>query len=93
MALSSFGFGGMPPSLLAHGLPDNCPFVDERAETLCRRIVLYRSYLRQGVDAALAVDYLREIAEAEAALAELLQRRSGSPWSSCFAARRAPRLP
>jgi hypothetical protein len=54
--------------------------VDERAETLCRRIELCRSYLRQVVDAALAVDYLREIAEAEAALAELVQRRSGPPW-------------
>jgi hypothetical protein len=57
--------------------------VDARAETLYRRIELYRGYLRQGVDAALAVDYLREIAEAEAALAELLQRSSGPPWSSC----------
>jgi len=46
--------------------------VDERTETLCRRIELYRTYLRQGVDAALAVDYLRQIAEAETALVELI---------------------
>jgi hypothetical protein len=57
--------------------------VDECAETFCRRIELYRCYLRQGVDAALVVEYLRVIAEAEAALAELLQRRSGPPTLSC----------
>ena len=41
--------------------------MDERAETLCRRIELHRHYLRQGVDAARAVDCLQEIADAEAA--------------------------
>ena len=46
--------------------------MDERTETLCRRIELNRTYLRQGVDAALAVDYLRQIAEAETALVELI---------------------
>lgn len=57
--------------------------MDERAETLCRRIELYRGYLREGVDAPLAVDYLREIAEAETALVELIQQRSGPPPPSC----------
>jgi hypothetical protein len=41
----------------------------QRAEMLRRKIELYRRYLREGVDAALALDYLREIAEAEAELA------------------------
>jgi len=53
------------------------PLMDERAETLCRRIELYRRYLGQGVDAVLAADYLRETVEAEAALAELIRERSG----------------
>jgi hypothetical protein len=39
------------------------PFADERAETLCRRIELYRGYLQKGVDAALAADYLREYSQ------------------------------
>ncbi len=38
--------------------------MDERAETLCRRIELHRHYLRQGVDAARAVDCLQADAEA-----------------------------
>ena len=42
-----------------------------RAEYLLRRIELYRRYLREGVDAAEAIDYLREIAEAEAELAAI----------------------
>jgi hypothetical protein len=57
--------------------------MDERAETLCRRIELYRSYLRQSIDAALAADYLREIAAAEEALVERIQRRSDLPQLSC----------
>ena len=44
--------------------------MDERAETLCRRIELHRHYLRQGVDAARAVDCLQEIADAEAAFSD-----------------------
>ena len=41
-------------------------------ETLLRhRIALYRRYLREGVDAALAVEYLRQIAEDEAELAAI----------------------
>ena len=42
-----------------------------RAEHLRRRIELYRRYLREGVDAGLAADYLREIVEAEAELARI----------------------
>lgn len=41
------------------------------AETLRRRIALYRRYLREGVDSALAAEYLTAIAADEAALAEL----------------------
>ena len=44
--------------------------MDERAEILCRRIELHRHDLRQGVDAARAVDYLQEIADAEAAFSD-----------------------
>jgi hypothetical protein len=43
----------------------------ERAQHLRRRIDLYRRYLLEGVDAELAQTYLREIADAEAALAEI----------------------
>jgi hypothetical protein len=53
--------------------------MDEHVETLCRRIELYRRYLRDGVDAALAAEYLRGIAEAEAALVMLIRQRSGPP--------------
>jgi hypothetical protein len=40
----------------------------DRAELLRRRIALYRRYLREGVEGALALEYLRQIAEAEAEL-------------------------
>jgi hypothetical protein len=43
----------------------------EHADNLRRRIELYRSYLREGVDVSLAREYLREIAEGEAELARL----------------------
>jgi hypothetical protein len=46
----------------------------ERAANLRRKIELYRRWLRDGVDAGLAIDYLREIAEAEAELAEIDRR-------------------
>jgi hypothetical protein len=55
------------------------PFVEETAEALCRRIELYRRYMRQGVDAALAAAYLRAIAAAEAALVELYSDAPGRP--------------
>ena len=50
----------------------------ERADTLRRRIVLYRRYLRHGVDATLALEYVRQIGEDEAELAaiESAERRS-----------------
>ena len=38
---------------------------------LRHRIALYRRYLSEGVDAALAVEYLRQIAEDEADLAAI----------------------
>jgi len=41
---------------------------DDRAELLRRRIALYRSYLREGVEGALALYYLRQIAKDEAEL-------------------------
>jgi hypothetical protein len=45
--------------------------MEERAEFFRRRIELYRHYLREGVDAGLAVDYLRQIVEDEAELREI----------------------
>jgi hypothetical protein len=48
--------------------------MENRAELLRRRIALYRRYLREGVDAALAETYLREIRDAEAELGELTPR-------------------
>ena len=43
----------------------------ERAEMLRRRTALYRRYLREGVDAALAGEYLRQIRDDEAELATI----------------------
>ena len=45
--------------------------VEEHVTILRRRIALHRRYLREGVDAALAAEYLREIALAEAELAHI----------------------
>ncbi len=42
--------------------------MDNRADTLRRRIGLYRTYLVEGVSAELAEIFLREIVEAEAEL-------------------------
>jgi len=43
----------------------------EKRDEAIRRIALYRRYLSQGVDAELARIYLNEIADAQAALAEI----------------------
>jgi hypothetical protein len=48
--------------------------MEDTIERLRRRIMLYRRYLREGVDGDLAADYLRTIAADEAALAELARR-------------------
>jgi hypothetical protein len=48
-------------------------------EALRRRIALYREYLRRGVDGDLARVYLDEIGRAERTLAELHNRKPGSP--------------
>ncbi len=45
--------------------------MSETAETLRRRVALYRGYLREGVNAELASAYLRSILADEAALAEI----------------------
>ncbi len=42
--------------------------MENRAATLRHKIVLLRRYLREGVDADVAVFHLRDIAEAEAEL-------------------------
>jgi hypothetical protein len=47
--------------------------MDTKAAILCRRIELYRRYLRESVDAALVFDYLREIVAAGDGLADLLR--------------------
>ncbi len=49
------------------------------ADALRRRSALYRSYLREGVNATLAKQYLKEIAAAEAALAKLTDEKSKPP--------------
>jgi hypothetical protein len=43
----------------------------DSADTLPRRVALYRRYLKEGVEINLARVYLDEIAKAEAALREL----------------------
>jgi hypothetical protein len=48
---------------------------DDRAELLRRRIALYRRYLGEGIEGALALDYLRQIAEAEAGLNRIERAR------------------
>lgn len=45
--------------------------MSERAETLRRRIALYRRYLAEGVEADLARQYLRDIAHMEAELSQI----------------------
>jgi hypothetical protein len=52
--------------------------VEKFSDTLRRRIALYRRYLREGIDAELAAEYLRVIREDEAALAEIERRDSES---------------
>jgi hypothetical protein len=47
----------------------------DRAELLRRRIALYRRYLREGVEGALALEYLRQIAEDEAELNRIERAR------------------
>jgi hypothetical protein len=47
--------------------------MEERADTLHRRISFYRRYLAEGVDADLARIYLRKLASAEALLLEIGQ--------------------
>ena len=51
--------------------------MDDTAETLRRRIALYRRYLREGVDGELAGEYLKTITADEAALAKLEAGGSG----------------
>ena len=45
--------------------------MNEPIELFRRRIALYRKYLAEGVDAALAQEYLHEIARAEAELVNI----------------------
>ncbi len=45
--------------------------MEERADLLRRRIALFRRYLREGVDAALAAEYVRRLAEDETELAAI----------------------
>lgn len=48
----------------------------EIAESLRRRIALYRQYLKDGVDAEIAADYLKTIAADEATLARLKRNKT-----------------
>jgi hypothetical protein len=50
--------------------------MEDEAETLLRRIALLRSHLRAGVIGSLAIRYLRQIAEDDEALSQLLVRAS-----------------
>ena len=45
--------------------------MEEHAESLRRRIALYRRYLAEGLDADLARIYLGELADADAELSEI----------------------
>ena len=45
--------------------------MEDRPENRRCRIALYRRYLREGVDAALAAEYLRRVADDEVELAEI----------------------
>jgi hypothetical protein len=51
--------------------------MDTKADILCRRIELYRRYLRGSVDAALIFDYFREIVAAKGEPTERLQSDTG----------------
>jgi len=51
--------------------------VEERAELLRRRIALYQRYLREGADATLAAEYVRQIGQEEAELKEIEAGRRG----------------
>lgn len=53
--------------------------MDEKAEFLQRRLALLRNYLRQGVDATLAQDYLRQIREDQIALDALYKGGTEKP--------------
>jgi hypothetical protein len=52
--------------------------MQERAAMLRRRIALYRRYLREGVDVALAGEYVRQLLDDEAELAAI---EAGEPRS------------
>jgi hypothetical protein len=52
--------------------------MDDLAQQLRRRIERYRSYLRGGLDAAIAVIYLKQIGDDEAALI-VIERREKKP--------------
>lgn len=56
--------------------------MDDRAETLRRRIEFYRRRLREGVEAEVSKIYLFEIADAQLELAELLARSEEQPKPS-----------
>ncbi len=49
--------------------------MEDRAETLRRRIALYRRYLEEGVSAELASHYLRQIRTFEAELDQLANEK------------------
>lgn len=50
--------------------------MEDRAETLQRRIAVYRHCLQEGAEGTLATVYLNEIAKAEIELTELLSERA-----------------
>lgn len=51
--------------------PGRWRVTETAADTLRRRIALYRRYLREGVEVELAAEYLKTIAADEAALAAI----------------------
>jgi hypothetical protein len=50
---------------------------EDRATVLRRRIELYRNYLKRGVDAELAREYLRQIMASEAELQRIARNGTG----------------
>jgi hypothetical protein len=55
--------------------------MEQNPVALRRRIALYRSYLRAGVVGSLAIRYLRQIADDDEALSDILQPSGAVPAS------------
>ena len=59
--------------------------MDDQADQLLRRIERYRGYLREGLNAALAAIYLRQITDDEARLERLTSTKPDRSWPTSAA--------